>query len=616
MKNLKSIILCGISLIALFSMASCSKWLDINTDPENPSSESATYQTRLAHIEFYTNDATQFAAWRSSMSMGDWTRYYNGGTYWSMSIWSPQTGAVTTPYQWWFVGACSNIQYMYDKAVAAGAWDYAGVAKIIRAYGFMLMTDVYGEMPYTQACGESATPTYDTGKAIYLGCLADLDEGIELLSKTQDPSLPSLAEDDWWNGGDVSKWLKLAYLLKARYCVKLSKKEAGSYLEGKYDEATILDCLSKGPQSNSDNTVIYHTDNNSTTHDYLGWDEPVDYSPLYSVCGMNAGYMVTKMLYDNLTNFAGSGVEDPRADKIIPWAYSAKSSATPSEIKWSGNWRRSLGVDIVSSNSPNLVGGPLRAGYKNGAWYIDSSSPERLGDTAYVECTSSSKGYAANVDILYRRVTGTEKSKESGSFYSRVSSPTYIGTYSEACFIKAEVLFNKGDKGGAFDAYKEGIKASMELMNVKLQEWCDGDANLVSCPSFTPMTTADINNYISSGIGTSANLTLGKIMTQKRIALHFSVEIWNDMRRYDFNPDIFLGWGVPARHAIDAAALKGIPVGKQYRRWRQCSHELNYNSTNLAAIGLSVPGANTSLAQWNSADDVWTINVWWDSDQK
>ncbi|MFB0973164.1 MAG: SusD/RagB family nutrient-binding outer membrane lipoprotein [Bacteroidales bacterium] len=211
---------------------------------------------------------------------------------------------------------------------------------------------------------------------------------------------------------------------------------------------------------------------------------------------------------------------------------------------------------------------------------------------------------------------GTEKSKESGSFYSRVSSPTYIGTYSEACFIKAEVLFNKGDKGGAFDAYKEGIKASMELMNVKLQEWCDGDANLVSCPSFTPMTTADINNYISSGIGTSANLTLGKIMTQKRIALHFSVEIWNDMRRYDFNPDILLGWGVPARHAIDAAALKGIPVGKQYRRWRQCSHELNYNSTNLAAIGLSVPGANTSLAQWNSADDVWTINVWWDSDQK
>ncbi|MCD8094051.1 MAG: hypothetical protein LUF01_14985 [Bacteroides sp.] len=63
---------------------------------------SATYQTRLAHIEFYTNGAIQFAAWRSSMSMGDWTRYYDGGAYWAMSFWSPQVGAVTTSYQWWF----------------------------------------------------------------------------------------------------------------------------------------------------------------------------------------------------------------------------------------------------------------------------------------------------------------------------------------------------------------------------------------------------------------------------------------------------------------------------------------------------------------------------------
>ncbi|MBQ2490872.1 MAG: hypothetical protein II539_04180, partial [Muribaculaceae bacterium] len=40
------------------------------------------------------------------------------------------------------------------------------------------------------------------------------------------------------------------------------------------------------------------------------WGEPVDYSPLFSVSGMNAGYMATKMLEDNLTNFGGYGVED------------------------------------------------------------------------------------------------------------------------------------------------------------------------------------------------------------------------------------------------------------------------------------------------------------------
>ena len=618
MKYIKSIISACVIGMTTLTLVSCSDWLNINTDPENPSSESATYQTRLAHIEFYTNSATQFAAWRSSMSMGDWTRYYNGGTYWHMSYWNPQAGVVTTPYQWWFVGAASNISYMYDRAMAAEAWHYAGVAKIIRAYGFMLMTDLYGEMPYTDAVGENATPLYDNGKTIYLGCLKELNEGLELLAKPQDTKLPTLAEGDYWNNGDVAKWIKFGNLLKARYCVKLSKKAAGSYLDGKYDAATILDALTKGPLSNNDNTIIFHTDDNSTTHDVLGWDEPVDYSPLYSVCGMNAGYMVTEMLYKNLTNFAGSSIEDPRADKIIPWAYSAKSASTPANIKWSGNWRRSLGVDMVSNSSPSLVGGPLRAGFTAVKhWWIDSQSPARIGDTVYVECTSESKGYAAKQDLLYRR-DGTDASRESGSFYTRVSSPTYLGTYAEACFIKAEVLFNQGNAPGAFTAYKEGIKASMEQMNVTLNAWIAGDANLANCPSFTPMTQADMDNYLNNGVGTAANLTLGKILTQKRIALHFSVEIWNDMRRYDFDPNLFLNWNIPAYHALNATALKGIPNGQYFRRWQQCSHELNYNTKNLDAIGLEVPGAKTGDHRnpWNKALDVWTINVWWDSDQQ
>ena len=605
----------GVGLVGL-TLSSCDSWLNVNEDPENPTSDTAPYQSRLAHIEFYTNSANQFAAWRSSMSMGDWTRYYDGGTYWNMSLWYPTSSIVTTSYQWWFCGAACNVDDMYQKAMNAEAWHYAGVAKIINAYGFMLMADIYGEMPYTQACGQYALPEYDNGKTIYLGCLKDIDEGLELLAKTQGTGLPTLSEGDSWNNGDVDKWIRLGNLLKARYCLKLSKKQTGSYSEGKYDVDAILAALAKGPQSNSDNTVVWHTDDNSATHDNLGWDEPVDYSPLYSVCGMNGGYMVTKMLYDNLTNFAGYGVEDPRADRIIPWALSKKSDKAVKEIKWDGNWRRSLGVDMTSDACPNFQGGPLRAGYGESGWWIDSEEPSRLGDTVYVECTSTSKGYAAASDLLYRRNNKYDNSKESGSFYTRVSSPTYIGTYSEACFIKAEVLFNKGDKSGAYEAYKEGIKASMEQMNVSLQSWVSGDQNLADCPSFRPMSQSEMDNFLANGIGTSGNLTLGKILTQKRIALHFSVEIWNDMRRYDFNPEYFLGWAVPAYHSQVVKATQAIPDGKQFRRWIQCSHELNYNSKNLHAIGNQVPGADMDREQWNAAEDAWTINVWWDSDQQ
>ena len=617
MKYMKSILMAFVCILAL---ASCNEWLDVNVDPENPSSESALFQNRLAHIEFYTNSANQFAAWRSSMSMGDWTRYNGGGNYWYMSYWRPVTGAVTTAYQWWFVGAACNIEDMFKKAEAAEAWHYCGVAKIIRAYGFMLMTDLHGEMPYTDAIGESAYPKYDNGKTIYLGILQELDEGLEYLSRSQSPSVPALALGDYWGGGDVQKWIKFGNLLKARYCAKLNKKQTGSYLEGKYDTATILAALNNGPQSIADDMWINHTDDNSTTHDVLGWDEPVDYSPIYSVCGMNAGYMVTETLVKNLTNFGGYGVEDPRADKIIPWAYDSRNKDNaPADVKWVGNWRRSRGVDMTTDDCPIFSGGPLRANWNaaNG-WYVNTDNPARADDTYYVECTSESKGYAAAPDLFYRRAgkTSGDESRESGSFYSRVSSPTYMGTYAEACFIKAEILFNQGDKAGAFTAYKNGIKASMDRMNVSLNAWVNGDPGLAECPSFTPMTDAQINDYLNNGIGTAADLTLGKILTQKRIALHFSVEIWNDMRRYDFDENLFLNWKQPIYHDYDQTALKEIPNGKQFRRWQQCSHEYNYNKVNLQAIGNEVPGADMTLDMWNTALDVWTINVWWDSTQQ
>ena len=616
-----------------------------------------TYPEELKMVQFYTNSALQFGAWRSSMAMGDWTRNFAGGNYWHITYWYPVMGQVTTPYQWWFVGAygasCGlwgpedNLIDIYGQASRTGNYAYAGVAKVIRAYAFMAMTDLYGEMPYsevTKGCGTGGfyrflpegtpLPKYDNGKTIFLGCINDIEEAINLLeqAKTQDPSLPTLDSDyndiwgsgDIWNHGDIDKWIKLAYFFKARWLNKLIKKAPGNYKYGRYDADEILACLDKAMQSNADNTIMEHFDNNTPVHDGLGWDEPVDYSPLFSVCGMNAGYMVTKMLYNNLTNFAGYGVEDPRADHIIPWAYSPNRTGNGIDaagVKWDGHWRRSLGVDMASDI--NRQGGPMRAMFNTAtnSWYIYSSNVARLGDTVYIECTSDCKGYFGNPSILYCRAgSGQFQSAESGSFYTRVSSPTYIGTYAECCFIKAEVLFKRGDKAGAYDAYKKGIQASMELMNEKLNAWLAEDPTLAYCPSFTPMTTDAIDNFLNNGIGTQAQLTLGHILMQKRLALMFSYEIWNDMRRYDFDPNIFFGWSIPAYHYQVADAMNAIPEGKQYRRWRQCQHEYNYNSENLQAIGYQVPGARMTDSEgnevnWNTQDDAWTIPVWWDSDQ-
>ena len=615
MKNLRNILIGGVCMLLLVS---CSKWLDVNQNPNQPDSSFPSYSQRLAPIEFYTNSAQQFSNYRSNIGIGDIVRKSANYQYWN-AYWRFDSGISTTSYQWWFVGAACNLNDLIKSAEAAEAWHYVGVAKVIWAYGMMMMTDLYGEMPYDEAVGESATPKYNDGKEIYLGCLKSLEEGLEYLQKPQGPNADPLSVGDYWGNGDVQKWIKFANLLKARYGVKLSKKAKGALAEGKYDEQAILDALAKGPQSIADNMVIYHTDNNSSTHDNLGWDEPVDYSPLYSVVGMNSGIYCTAVLFKNLTNFAGYGVEDPRAKNILPWQISTKTPGVDYDalgVKWDGDWRRTIGVDMSS----NIVaqGGPLRSSYSAAKhWYIDSENAARLGDTLYVETTSSSKGYAHNVDLLYRR-DGTNDSRESGSFYTRVSAPTYIGTYAEACFIKAEVLFNKGDKNGAYEAYKNGVKASMDEMNVTLNNWLAGDATLGTCPSFKVITESEINSFLQNGIGKASDLTLGHIMTQKRIAMLLSVESFNDIRRYDYNSDIFFNWQKPAHWALDADAQRTMPAGREYRRWMQCPHESNYNATNLNAIGEKVKRYDPNVVleegkSWATRDDIWSIHVWWDT---
>ena len=612
MKYIKSILAV---LLCVVMLASCNEWLNVNTNPESPTSASATIETRLPWCEYYVLLTDAVAGFRTTMQCGDWTRTStNGGNYFYSSYWYPVNGLCTTAYQQYFVGGACNIEDMMQKADAQGAWHFKACGFLFRAMGFMIMADLYGEMPYTEACGESATPKFDNGKTIFQGCLNEIDSAIVYFGKAQDPNAPSLATCDWWCNGDVAKWTKLAHLIKARFALKLSKKGAGSLSDLKYDADAVLSELAKGPQSINDDVAINFLDAGTSYRTEI-YGDPSDICGYYSVLGMNAGYMCTAAFEQNLTNFDNKGIEDPRADKHLPWQYSIKGENTPDDVKYAGNWRRSKGVDMISTNSPVGHGGPIRSNYATDkGWWINSNDPTRLGDTLYVEATCGSTGYGGDPDLFFRRLSGNNNSRESGTFYARADAPQYVGSYCEACFMKAEVLFNQGKKTEAFAAYKDGIKANFDMMNKALKKW-DGVCGDISCPSFGEMKAADIDNYLENAIGTADNLTLGKIMTQKKLALVFSLQIWNDMRRYDYNPDIFMRWGKAYNYAVTAAATEGIPVGKDWRRWRQCSHELNYNSTNLHAIGAEVPGADMTLDQWNNALDVWTIPVWWDSTQ-
>ena len=567
MKNINKLI----ALLMMSMFVSCMD-LDINTDPDSLSSSSGDIASRMPGMQFWMGHTHQTTGVFAALINQQITLSNRGNDrYGSLAEWTATNNSASTyPYQAFYVGAAGTFADVYAMGEKQGAYHYMGVIKLFRAMGFMVMCDVFGEMPYTKALSAEINPVYDDGKTIFYGALAELDEAIELFGRTQEAGATALAKGDSWNGGDVSKWIKLCYSLKARWLNNLSKKS------DLYDPTAILAALSNAIQSNADNTIINHENATSSINDNL-WGDDIKTNYIYIwLVNWSRVYYVTKWYADLLTDFDGQGIIDPRADKLVP----------SQQIKGGTEWFRTPGVDMQSDIRMNTNWrGPGLYDATTGEWTVTATTDSTV-------ISLQSKGIHSP---SYRDVAEDGTIVNSGTFYTRSDAPTHLVCYPEMCFIKAEVLFRQGQTGPAFDAYKEGIKAHIDLMNERLTV---GDVNIAK----KAITTTERDDYLSSAaIGTAANLTLGKIMMQKFIALSFSNQNWNDMRRMDYSPTIYYNWAEPYERTSNNNDKKWIPAGKQYRRLGYVGHEYNYNNANLKA---SHPNA--------LLDDIRSFNVWWD----
>jgi hypothetical protein len=104
----------------------------------------------------------------------------------------------------------------------AGNVTTLGIAQILTAYNLALLTDLFGDVPWTEACqpGVIFTPKVDKQQDIYTAINKSLDDAITNLKATS--TFPSLGSQDFIYGGSAAKWLKAAYGLKARYAARLA----------------------------------------------------------------------------------------------------------------------------------------------------------------------------------------------------------------------------------------------------------------------------------------------------------------------------------------------------------------------------------------------------------
>jgi hypothetical protein len=132
---------------------------------------------------------------------------------------------------------------------------YQGVSLIVQSWIYSLLTDTYGDVPFSQANqGREGNyqPIFDKQKDIYLGMFAKLEEANNLLKD----GTPIVATSDAIFNGDVSKWRRLGNSLYLRLLLRISgKSEVSADVIGKIKEIVDINPANYPVMENNSHTA-------------------------------------------------------------------------------------------------------------------------------------------------------------------------------------------------------------------------------------------------------------------------------------------------------------------------------------------------------------------------
>lgn len=123
-----------------------------------------------------------------------------------------------------------NNEFVYQKAVASNDELLEGVTLVMKSLVFGLLTDIYGDIPYTSSLQggkggqENTFPVYQDQQSVYMDILANLGKANTLLSKSKNDYTNKIDNIDVFYQGKPDKWRKFANSLALRYYMRLSEK--------------------------------------------------------------------------------------------------------------------------------------------------------------------------------------------------------------------------------------------------------------------------------------------------------------------------------------------------------------------------------------------------------
>lgn len=199
----------ALSLIAIAGTG-CKKFLDVNQNLNSPTPASVQLSYVLSAAE--RNIAGNLAL---GSGLGSTMSVYTHQT--TGRVGADRYGAGSAGWEGLYA-AIANLNVVIKRGTEEKRFVYAGISKILKAYTFSMLVDVWGDVPFSEfdRFEEGITqPKFDKGAEIYPKLIAMLDEGIaDLNNPTVNPSKPGA--DDYIYKGNTALWIKAANTIKLK----------------------------------------------------------------------------------------------------------------------------------------------------------------------------------------------------------------------------------------------------------------------------------------------------------------------------------------------------------------------------------------------------------------
>ena len=498
-----------------FFISSCSDghMEDINTDKSKTSVSEPAYQLTFALLSTYGSFGSMeavraYVAPYTQMYGGSWNSANAGGANLykndvSQSLWNVhyQNGIKN------LVDAEYNCQN--DKAML-------GAIRLHKAYLFNILTDVYGDIPVTEA-GKAAhggiiTPKYDKQEDIYNYLFDEIDASIQLFREDLN-SLTLKKADVTSMGGDVKMWIRYANSFKMRLAMRISDV-APDLAKTKFLEAMQVE----GPLDPIENAYVKYLHQPFT---FESSNEDVDFRVnafAEIIYGQDktqpTGFGMT--LYDYLRD-----EKDPRLHRYCRFINDNFRDNTDPRIGREDFTEEVLAAEYDGDEKTKGVQ-MVPACW---AWYDQDQGYFPWPDA---DCVIKSQHYQEFIagrerdvvsDYYYKTVRGSVATE-----YVLPETPGMLVSGAEVCFLKAEAAVKEWINEDANALYQRGIEVAIGTVHNKVYA------------QTSTVSTTEIAEYVASHtLSTNPEKAKEQINTQAWF-LHFAnpLEAWANLRRSDY----------------------------------------------------------------------------------